>query len=111
VRRVPPERGVIAGVLSAGRVDEAKEVMHWGAHYAASSGGRGRDRVGLGSAGSWANLTWEATLRKLNRLGQAARLAAMPAGEELAQSMDPRAVSSRRAAVGHQPRPDRPKGR
>jgi hypothetical protein len=105
VRRAPPERGVIAGVLSAGEVDEAKEVMHWGAHYAASSGGRGRDRVGLGSTGSWANLTWAAALRKLNRLGEVARLAAMPPGEELAQSLDPRAVSSRRAAVGHGPRP------
>ena len=105
VRRAPRERGVIAGVLSAGNVDEAKEVMHWGAHYAASSGGRGRDRVGIGSAGSWANLTWEAALRKLNKLGEAARLAQMPPGEELAQSLDPRAVSSRRAAVGHGPRP------
>jgi hypothetical protein len=105
VRRAPRERGVIAGVQSAGAVDEAKEVMLWGAHYAASSGGRGSDRVGIGSAGSWANLTWEAALRKLNRLGEAARLAAMPLGEELAQSLDPRAVSSRRAAIGHGPPP------
>ena len=101
VRRAPRERGVIAGVQSAGAVDESKEVMLWGAHYAASSGGRGADRVGIGSAGSWANLTWEAALRKLNRLCDAARLAAMPLGEELAQSLDPRAVSARRAAVGH----------
>jgi len=105
VRRAPQERGVIAGMLSAGEVDEAKEVMHWGAHYAAASAGRGRDRVGIGSAGSWANLGWAVALRKLDRLGEAARLAAMPPGEELAQSLDPRAVSSRRAAVGHGPRP------
>lgn len=105
VRRTPRECGVIAGVLSAGEVDEAKEVMHWAAHYAASSGGRGRDRVGIGSAGSWAKLTWAAALRKLNRLGEAARLAQMPPGEELARSLDPRAVSSRRAALGHGPRP------
>lgn len=104
VRRAPRERGVIAGVQSAGVVDESKEVMLWGAHYAASSGGRGAERVGIGSAGSWANLTWEAAIRKLNRLGEAARLAAMPLGEELAQSLDPRAVSARRAAVGHGPR-------
>lgn len=101
VRRAPRERGVIAGVQSAGNVDEAKEVMLWAAHNAASSAGRGSDRVGVGSAGSWANLTWEVALRKLNRLGAAARLAAMPLGEELAQSLDPRAVSARRAAVGH----------
>ena len=41
----------------------------------------------------------------MDRLGEAARLAAMPPGEELARSLDPRAVSSRRAALGHQPRP------
>jgi methionine synthase II (cobalamin-independent) len=105
VRRAPRERGVIAGVQSAGAVDESKEVMLWGAHYAASSGGRGSDRVGIGSSGSWANLTWEAAMRKLSRLGEAARLAAMPLGEELAQSLDPRAVSSRRAAIGHRPPP------
>jgi methionine synthase II (cobalamin-independent) len=105
VRRSSRERGVIAGVQSAGKIDEAKEVMLWAAHNAASSAGRGRDRVGIGSAGSWANLTWEAAIRKLNRLGEAARLAAMPLGEELAQSLDPRAVSARRAAVGHGPPP------
>ena len=105
VRRASRERGIIAGVQSAGDVDESQEVMLWGAHYAASSGGRGSDRVGIGSAGSWANLSWEAALRKLNRLGEAARLASMPLSEELAQSLDPRAVSSRRAAVGHGPRP------
>lgn len=109
VRRTPGERGVIAGVQSGGDVDESKEVMLWGAHHAASSGGRGRDRVGVGSAGSWANLTWETAVRKMNRLGDAARLAAMPLGEELAQSLDPRAVSARRAAMGHPaaPRPKR----
>ena len=109
VRRASGERGVIAGVQSAGPVDESKEVMLWGAHYAASSGGRGSERVGIGSAGSWANLTWEVALRKLNRLGEAARLASMPLGEELAQSLDPRAVSARRAAVGHGPAPKRGK--
>jgi hypothetical protein len=108
VRRASRERGVIAGVQSAGNVDQSKEVMLWGAHYAASSGGRGSNRVGIDSAGSWANLTWEAALRKLNRLGEVARLAAMPLGEELAQSLDPRAVSARRAAVGHGPRQPRP---
>ena len=105
VRRAARERGVIAGVQSAGNFDESKEVMLWAAHYAASSGGRGSDRVGVGSAGSWANLTWVAALRKLERLGEVARLAAMPVNEELLGSLDPRAVSSRRAAVGHGPRP------
>lgn len=95
------DRGVIAGVESAAKVDEPKEVLLWAAHYAASTGGRGIDRVGLGSAGSWANLTWAAAVRKMRLLGEAARLATMPPGEDLARSLDPRGVSSRRAALGH----------
>ena len=102
VTRTPGDRGVVAGVRSAGNVDESREVMVWAAHYAASSGGRrGIDRVGLGSAGSYANLTWEAAVRKMEHLGAVARLASMPPSEDLARSLDPRAVSSRRAAVGH----------
>jgi hypothetical protein len=101
VTRLAGDRGVIAGVLSAGALDEPREVMVWAAHYAASSRGRGLARVGLGSAGSWANLTWEAAVRKMGRLGQAARLASMPPSDELARSLDPKAVSSRRAALGH----------
>ena len=108
VRRAPRDRGIVAGVQSGNEQDEAKEVMHWAAHYAASSGGRGMDRVGLGSAGSWTSLPWDAAVRKLHALGNAARLAAMPPGEDLARQLDPKAVSSRRAAVGHDvPRPRR----
>ncbi len=101
VTRWAGERGVIAGVESANQHDEPKEVLLWAAHYAASTRGRGLDRVGLGSAGSWAHLTWAAAVRKMRLLGEAAGLAILPAGEELARSLDPRAVSSRRAALGH----------
>ncbi len=112
VTRTPSTVGVIAGVLSAGTDDESREVMLWGAHYAASSRGRGIDRVGLGSAGPYANLAWEVAVRKMRRLGEAARIASMPRGEELARSLDPRAVSSRRAALGHDaPRPPGPRRR
>jgi methionine synthase II (cobalamin-independent) len=99
---VPGDRGLIAGALSAReRGDEAKEVLLWAVHYAASIGGRGAVRVGLGSAGGYEALPWEIALRKLGRLGEAARLAAMPAGPELARQLDPRAVSIRTAALGH----------
>jgi len=81
--------------------DEPKEVLLWAAHYAASTQHRGLERVGLGSAGSWANLTWAAAVRKMRLLGEAARLASMPPGEDLYRSLDPRAVSPRRAALGH----------
>ena len=100
VARTPGDRGIVAGALSAGTTDEPREVLLWAAHYAASTGGRGIARVGLGSAGSWANLTWEVALRKLQLLGDAARLATLPPGEELARSVVPASISARRAAVG-----------
>jgi methionine synthase II (cobalamin-independent) len=105
VTRLPGDRGVIAGVESARTIDEPKEVLLWAAHYAASTGARGLDRVGLGSAGSWANLTWDVAVRKMRVLAEAAQLASMPPSAELARSLDPRAVDSRRAALGH----DRPR--
>jgi methionine synthase II (cobalamin-independent) len=111
VTRWAGERGVIAGVESARDEDEPKEVLLWAARYAASTRGRGLDRVGLGSAGSWANLPWDAAVRKMQLLGETARLASMPAGDELAASIDPRAVDARAAALGTTVRPKpRPKG-
>ncbi|HEX2627256.1 MAG TPA: hypothetical protein VHL56_10170 [Candidatus Limnocylindrales bacterium] len=103
VARAARERGVVVGALSAGPVEEPKEVLLWGAHYAASTAGRGIDRVGLGSAGGWTDLSWTEAERRMRALGEAARLAAMPPSEELVRSLDPRAVSARRAALGHGP--------
>lgn len=101
VTRTPGDRGIVVGALGGREAhDEPKEVLLWAAHYAASTGGRGIARVGIGSAGSYANLTWAAALRKLQALGTAARLAALPPGEELASSVDPRSISARRAALG-----------
>ena len=97
----PGDRGVIAGAESASEADEPKEVLLWAAHYAASTKGRGLDRVGLGSAGSYAHLPWDAAVRKMQLLGVAARLATLPPGDDLARSLDPRAVDIRRAAMGH----------
>ncbi len=109
VTRAPGDRGIVAGALSARDADEGRELLVWAAHYAASSGGRGLVRVGLGSAGSYANLTWEAALRKVRLLGEAAQLASLPPSEELARALDPKSISSRRAALGHgaPPRPRR----
>jgi hypothetical protein len=101
VTRTTGERGIVVGALGAReRLDEPKEVLLWAAHYAASTKGRGIARVGLGSAGSWANLTWAAALRKMQALGVAARLAELPPGEELLAAVDPQSVSARRAALG-----------
>ena len=101
VTRTARERGIVVGALSAANPEEPKEVLLWGAHYAASTAGRGIERVGLGSAGTWADLTWDEAVRRMRALGEAARLAALPPSEELRRSLDPRAVSARRAALGH----------
>jgi len=110
VTRVPRERGIVVGALSGRPVAEAREVLLWGTHYAAASAGRGIDRVGIGSAGSWTSLTWDEAVRRMATLGEVVRLAGLPRSEELTSQLDPRAVSSRRAALGHAAarRPRRP---
>jgi hypothetical protein len=111
VTRTPGERGIVAGALG-GREgsDEPREVLLWAAHYAASSNGRSIARVGLGSAGDWTKVPWAVAVRKIQGLGTAARLAALPPGEELLRSVDPRSVSARHAALGSMaPRMPRPR--
>jgi methionine synthase II (cobalamin-independent) len=101
VTRAPGDRGIVAGAMGARpEGDEPKEILLWAAHYAASTSGRGLARVGLGSAGSYANLSWEQAVRKMRLLGTAAKLAELPPGDELTGQVDPQAVSARRAALG-----------
>lgn len=110
VVRLPGDRGVVAGAMTADEAtNQPRELLLWAAHYAASTGGRGIARVGLGSAGSFANLTWASAVRKMHALGAAARLAAMPPSDELMRSLLPAAISARRAALGPDapPRPRR----
>jgi hypothetical protein len=112
VTRPPGSRGIVAGALGAREhADEPKELLLWAAHYAASTGARGIARVGIGSAGSYANLTWASAVRKMQLLGTAARLAQLPPSEELLQSLDPLAVSARRAALGRNAPPPPPRRR
>lgn len=107
VTRVPQDRGIVVGALSARSPREPKEILVWGGHYAASTASRGLDRVGLGSAGSWAGLSWAEAERRMRGLGEAARLAAMPPRQALRHGLDPRAVSPRRPRRRHGP-PSRP---
>ena len=104
----PGDRGIICGALSpAAGSDDGPELLLWAAAYAASTGGRGPARIGLASASSFAHLPWEVAVRKLERLGEAARLADEPLDIRM-QALDPRAVSSRSAALGRvDPRPSR----
>jgi methionine synthase II (cobalamin-independent) len=100
VTHVPGDRGIVAGALSSHHPsDDGPELLLWAAGYAASTNGRGPARVGLATAGGLGGLSWEMAERKLQRLGEAVRLAGLPAGEAAAH-LDPRAIDIRSAAAG-----------
>jgi methionine synthase II (cobalamin-independent) len=100
VTATPGDLGIVCGALAtAAGTDDGPEVLLWAAGYAASTGSRGPQRVGLATASSLALLPWETALRKLERLGEAARLADRPIAEAI-EALDPRAVSSRNAVPG-----------
>ena len=81
----PASIGIVCGALSpAADGDDGPEVLLWAAAYAASTGARGPDRVGLATASSLAGLPWPDAIRKLERLGAAARLRGAPASEAVA---------------------------
>ena len=93
---------VLAGAYSSLAVDliDGPETLLWAARYAAGSKGRGMARVGLATSGSLAALRWEEAATKVRRLGDAARIITLPAGERR-REIDPRAVDIRSAALGH----------
>ncbi len=100
VTSTPGDRGIVCGALSTKHpADDGAELLLWAAAYAAASGGRGRARVGLATAGGLGGLSWAHALEKLRRLGHAAHLAAMPL-DEAAPHLDPRAIDLRSAATG-----------
>ncbi len=100
VAAAPGDLGIICGVLSPSPdSNDGPELLLWAAAYAASTGGRGPARVGLATASSFADLSWDVAVRKLERLCEAGRLVEAPP-EIRVQSLDPRAVSSRSAALG-----------
>jgi methionine synthase II (cobalamin-independent) len=102
----PRDRGIVVGALStAERSDDGPELLVWAAHYAASIGGRGLDRVGLATAGSLAHLEWDVAERKLRRLGEAARIAARGSFAKVAPHLDPRAVGMKSGALGRYVQP------
>lgn len=105
----PGDRGIVCGAMPVGEgTADGPETLLWAAGYAASTSGRGPQRVGIATASSMAHLSWAVAVRKLERLGEAARLVDLPAADRI-QALDPRAVSSRSAALGHvEPRPSGP---
>ena len=107
VRAVPGERGIVCGAMAVDPVaDEGPEILLWAAAYAASSQGRGRDRVGLSTASSLAALRWDVAVRRLARLGAAVELASGSL-DELREGLDPRSIDARTAALGHGAPPPR----
>ncbi|MBA3234828.1 MAG: hypothetical protein H0T59_02395 [Chloroflexi bacterium] len=97
---VPGDRGIVCGALpAAAGSDDGPETLLWAAGYAASTGGRGMDRVGLATSASLSHLSWTVAVRKLERLGEASRLG-LGSVDERAAAVDPRAVSNRSAALG-----------
>jgi methionine synthase II (cobalamin-independent) len=104
VARLPGDRGVICGAMdtrTAGPAD--RELLVWAAHYAASTGRRGLDRVGLAPSGGLGHLTPAQARRKVEGLAEAAALAAAPR-EELARVLDPRAVQGPSARLARRAR-------
>jgi hypothetical protein len=109
VVETPGATGIICGALSAHRGSgDGPEHLLFAARYAASTGGRGMERVGLATSGSLGNLTWDEAAIKVRRLGEAARLVTT-SPKERREALDPRAVDSRSAALGRvePPPPDR----
>ncbi|HZM71826.1 MAG TPA: hypothetical protein VFC71_00480 [Candidatus Polarisedimenticolia bacterium] len=104
VTAAPQGVGIVLGAMSSA-VDggEGPEMVLWAARYAAS-GGRGSARIGVALVPGLERLPWDVAVRKLNALGNAARIAALPPGEELAASLDPRAIDIRSAALGRHER-------
>jgi methionine synthase II (cobalamin-independent) len=96
----PRSIGIVCGALTADASgDEAVEILLYALNYAASTAGRGPDRVGVATAGSLAGVPWDVAERRMRRLGEAVRLAAA-SPDERAAAVDPRAISIRSAALG-----------
>lgn len=100
IAAAPGDRGIVCGALDPKPSgDETPELLVWAAHYAASTGGRGMERVGLANAPSLADVPWDVAVRKLRRVAEAAKLAGLPAAE-MAPRLDPRSFGGRRDRPG-----------
>ena len=104
IAAAPGDRGIVCGALSPrADGDTSREVLVWAAHYAASTNGRGLDRVGLANSSSLAALSRAEALARLSVVAEAARIAAVESADELAGLLDPRAVG--RPGARRRPRP------
>lgn len=91
---VPPDRGLVCGILEAGSEErDETEVIVWAMTWAAA--GRGTERVGAAPDGSLRRISRHAARRKLERLGEAVRVASMGPLDEVALALDPEPLESR----------------
>lgn len=97
---VPGDRGVIVGAADARTPSEdGLEILAYAIGYAASTRGRGHDRVGVATSNDMDDLDPAAAELKMRRIGEIARLYGEPPGT-LARALDPRAIDIRSAAHG-----------
>jgi hypothetical protein len=89
-RAVPGDRGIVCGALRPESVaDQAPELV-WAARYAASSNGRGGERVGLANGTSLVGQDPGGVRRAVEALVRATRLAPLPPEQAVAEGLDPR---------------------
>lgn len=101
ITAAPAERGIVCGALDpAPDGDETRELLVWAGHYAASTRRRGLERVGLANAPSLADLPRDVAFRKLRRVAEAAKIAAIESAAEMAELLDARAFGGRRNRPG-----------
>jgi hypothetical protein len=107
----PGERGIVVGVGDASGCRRTRlEEVAWAASYAASTGGRGMDRVAVAPSGSLADLEPDLARSVLALLGEAVAALA-DGGEEVLARLGPRGIDARSGALGqYQPGRRRPPG-
>jgi hypothetical protein len=97
VRAAAPERGIVCAALAAGggreAIDQSPQLV-WAARYAASSGGRGLERIGLANASSLADLDPAQARRALEALGRATGFSTMTPDDAIAAGLDKRTFTS-----------------
>jgi hypothetical protein len=90
-RAVPGDRGIVCGALRPESVaDQAPELV-WAARYAASSNGRGPERVGLANGTPLVGQDPRSVRRAVDALVRATRLAPLPPEQAVAEGLDQRA--------------------
>jgi hypothetical protein len=97
VRAAPPERGIVCAALAAGAgreaIDQSPQLV-WAARYAASSGARGIERIGLANATPLADLAPGQARTALDALGRAAAFSTMAPADAIAAGLDKRTYTS-----------------